>query len=145
MLDTDETATLAILTFQVGPYLLGAEAKQIAQLPRPVEQNLLTCENERLDEVEMVDLRQDCDLPPAKNEEQSQLLMVDRAGVMVGYKVDQLGDLISVEISKHVWPLPPLLFIQRRWQQLWGVCQWEDDLILLVDLQYESQNSPKEE
>ena len=145
MLDTDETATLAILTFRVGPYLLGTEAKQIAQLPRPAEQNPLTYENGELDEIETVDLRPDCDLPPATNEDQSQLLMVARAGVMVGYKVDQLGDLITVEISRQVWPLPPLLLIQKRWQQLWGVCQWEDELVLLVDLQYEPQKTPKEE
>ena len=97
MLDTDDTATLAILTFRVGPYLLGAEAKQIAQLPRTAEQNLLTYENGELDDIRTVDLRPDCNLPPATNEVQSQFLMVDRAGGMVGYKVDQLGDLITVE------------------------------------------------
>ena len=145
MLDTDESATLAILTFRVGPYLLGTEVTQIAQFIRPAEQNLRTYGNGELDEIKTVDLRPDCDLPPAKNEDQSQLLMVHRAEGMVGYKVDQLGDLITVEIAKHVWPLPPLLLIQKRWQQLWGVCQWEDDLVLLVDLQYEPQNTPKEE
>ena len=142
MLDTDETATLAILTFRVGPYLLGAEAEQIAQLPRTGEQNLFTYESAELDDIRTVDLRPDCNLPSATDEDQSQLLMVERAGAIVGYKVDQLGDLITV---KHVWPLPPLLFIQKRWQQLWGVCQWEDELVLLVDLQYEPQNTPKEE
>jgi hypothetical protein len=72
-------------------------------------------------------------------------MMVDRAGEMVGYRVDEIGDLITVEIASQVWPLPPLFFVQKRWQQLWGICQWEGELVLLVDLQYEPQNTPKEE
>ncbi len=145
MLDTDEAASLAILTFRVGPYLLGVEAEQIAQLPRPADQNQPINGNRDWDDIRMLDLRPACDLPPAPNEQQSQLLMVDRAGEMVGYKVDQIGDLITVEVANHVWSLPPLFFVQKRWQQLWGVCQWEGELVLLVDLQYEPQNTPKEE
>ncbi len=145
MVDTDGAATLTILTFRVGPYLLGAEAEQIAQLPRPANQNQTVNENGDFDDIRTLDLRSICDLQPAPNEQQSQLLMVDRAGEMVGYKVDQIGDLITVEVANHVWPLPPLLLVQKRWQQLWGVCQWEGELVLLVDLQYEPQNTAKEE
>ena len=145
MVDTDGAATLTILTFRVGPYLLGAEAEQIAQLPRLANQNQTVNENGDFDDIRTLDLRSICDLQPAPNEQQSQLLMVDRAGEMVGYKVDQIGDLITVEVANHVWPLPPLLLVQKRWQQLWGVCQWEGELVLLVDLQYEPQNTAKEE
>lgn len=144
MVETKEVATLAILTFRVGPFLLGVEADQIAKLPRPFQEDLPTNGTRVVDELPMLDLRSACGLPPAANEEQWQLLLVNRNGEMVGYKVDQVGDLITVEIARHIWPLPPMLDALKRWQQLWGVCQWADDLVLLVDLQYEPQNTPKE-
>ena len=145
MLANDEPATLAILTFRVGPYLLGVEAEQIAQLPRPAEQNQPTYGNGNLNDIRMLDLRLACDLPPATKAQQSRVMMVDRSGEMVGYRVDEIGDLIAVEIANQVWPLPPLVFVQKRWQQLWGICTWEGRLVLLVDLQYESQTTPREE
>ena len=145
MLATDEAATLAILTFRVGPYLLGVEADQIAQLPRPAEQHQQTHGNSDLNDIKMLDLRPACDLQPATKAKQSRVMMVDRSGEMVGYRVDEIGDLITVEMASQVWPLPPLVLSQKRWQQLWGICQWEGELVLLVDLQYESQTTPREE
>jgi chemotaxis signal transduction protein len=144
MVETNEIATLVILTFRVGPFLLGVEADQIAQLPRTAQQEPPTHGTGVVDELPTLDLRPACGLPPAANEEQWQLLLVKMAGEMVGYKVDQVGDLITVDIARHIWPLPPILDDQKQWQQLWGVCQWADDLVLLVDLQYEPQNTPKE-
>jgi hypothetical protein len=135
---TDEASSLAILTFWVGPFLLGVEADQIVRLPSPPRQKSPTLEIGLVDSLPMLDLRTACGLPPAPNEDQRQLLVIDRGGEQVGYKVDKVGDLISVDISRHVWKLPPLLEIQKRWQQLWGVCQWKDELVLLVDLQYKS-------
>jgi len=55
----------------------------------------------------------------------------------MAYKVDKVGDLISVDMARHVWQLPPLLEVQKQWKQLWGVCQWKEELVMLVDLQYE--------
>jgi len=136
MVGTDEASTLAILTFWVGPFLLGVEADQIVSLPSPPRQKSPTLEIGLVDSLPMLDLRTVCGLPPAPSEDQRQLLVIDRGGEQVGYKVDKVGDLISVDISRHVWKLPPLLEIQKRWQQLWGVCQWKDELVLLVDLQY---------
>lgn len=136
MLDSDEAATLAILTFWVGPFLLGVEADQIAQLPRPSEQMYPTHNIGVLTDLMMLDLRTACGLPSAPNEEKRPLLLVDRAGEKVGYKVDRLGDLITVDMTRHIWPLPPLLEVQKRWRQLWGVCRWKDELVLLVDLKY---------
>lgn len=145
MLATDEAATLAILTFRVGPYLLGVEADQIAQLPRPAEQHQPTCGNSDFNDIKMLDLRPACELQPATKAQRSRVMMVERSGEMVGYRVDEIGDLITVEIASQVWALPPLVLVQKRWQQLWGICQWEGELVLLVDLQYEPQNMPKEE
>lgn len=136
MVDSDEAATLAILTFWVGPFLLGVEAGQIARLPRPSEQISVLRHMGIVDDLALLDLRTACGLPSAPSEEQRQLLVIDRAGEKVGYKVDKVGDLITVDLTRHVWTLPPLLEVQKRWQQLWGVCQWKDDLVLLVDLQY---------
>ncbi len=138
MVGTDEASTLAILTFWVGPFLLGVEADQIVRLPSPPRQKAPTLEIGLADILPMLDLRTACGLPPAPSEDQRQLLVIDQGGEQVGYKVDKVGDLISVDISRHVWKLPPLLEIQKRWQQLWGVCQWKDELVLLVDLQYKS-------
>ncbi len=144
MVETNEVATLAILTFRVGPFLLGVEADQIAQLPRTAHQEPPTNTTTIADELLMLDLRTACGLPPMTHEEEWQLLVIHRDEEMVGYKVDQVGDLITVEITRHIWPLPPLLDVQKTWQQLWGVCEWADDLVLLVDLQYEPQNTPEE-
>jgi hypothetical protein len=138
MVGSDEASTLAILTFWVGPFLLGVEADQIVRLPSPPRQKSPTLEIGLVDSLPMLDLRTACGLPPAPSEDQRQLLVIDSGGEQVGYKVDKVGDLISVDISRHVWKLPPLLEIQKRWQQLWGVCQWKDELVLLVDLQYKS-------
>jgi chemotaxis signal transduction protein len=91
-----------------------------------------------------MDLRSACGLARETDEEQRQLLVVDRAGEKVGYRVDQVVELITIDIAMYIWPLPPLLEIQKRWRQLWGVCQWENELVLLVDLQYQPQNKPKE-
>ncbi len=144
MVDSDEAATLAILTFWVGPFLLGVEAGQIAQLSRPSGQRLATHTSEEESDPKVMDLRSACGLPLETNEEQRQLLVVDRAGEKVCYRVDQIGDLITIDITMHIWPLPPLLETQKRWRQLWGVCQWENELVLLVDLQYQPQNESKE-
>ena len=144
MVDSSEAATLAILTFWVGPFLLGVEADQIAQLTRPSGQRSLTPLSEGASDLRVKDLRSICGLPPETAGEQRQLLVIDQAGQKVGYRVDQIGELITVDIAMYVWPLPPLLEIQKRWRQLWGVCQWENELVLLVDLQYQPQNEPKE-
>ena len=136
MVGTEEAATLAILTFWVGPFLLGVEVDQIARLPRPSEQMSPIHYFGAADELTMLDLRTACGLPPTPSEEPQQLLVIDRAGEKVGYKVDKIGDLITVDLSTGVWTLPPLVEVHRRWKQLWGVCQWKDELVLLVDLQY---------
>jgi hypothetical protein len=141
---TKEVTTLEILTFWVGPFLLGVEAGQIASLPGPFNRELPIHNGEGIDELPIFDLRPACGLPVATNTQQCQALLVNRAGEMVAYLVDQVADLITVEIGGQIWPLPPLLDVQKRWQQLWGVCQWNGQLVLLVDLQYESLNTPKE-
>ena len=144
MLETNEVVSLEILTFWVGPFLLGVEASQIALLPRPYQQETTAPSNETVDELNMLDLRVVCGLPPSTNDTESQLLLVNRAGDVMAYIVDRIRDLINIEVAKHIWPLPPLLDVQKGWQQLWGVCQWGDELVLLVDLQYDSQYDPKE-
>jgi chemotaxis signal transduction protein len=90
-----------------------------------------------VDHLPMLDLRKACDLPPAPGEALGQILVIERDGEKMGYKVDKIGDLISVDMARHVWKLPPLVAVQKQWKQLWGVCQWKDELVLLVDLQYE--------
>ena len=144
MVDSSEDATLAILTFWVGPFLLGVEADQIAELTRPPSLRPSSQRGEGASDLKVMDLRSACGLPRETDEEQRQLLVVNQAGEKVGYRVDQIGELITVNIAMYIWPLPPLLEIQKRWRQLWGVCQWENELVLLVDLQYQPQNEPKE-
>jgi hypothetical protein len=144
MAESSETATLAILTFWVGPFLLGVEADQLAQLTRPAGQRLSTHVSEGASDLRVMDLRSICGLPRETNEEHRQLLVVDQAGEKVGYRVDQVGELITIDVATYIQPLPPLLEVQKRWRQLWGVCQWENELVLLVDLQYQSHNEPIE-
>ena len=144
MVESSEAVTLAILTFWVGPFLLGVEVDQIAQLIRPSGQRPLDPVSEGASDLRVMDLRTICGLPRGTDEEQQQLLVVDQAGEKVGYRVDQIGELITVDIALYIWPLPLLLEIQKQWRQLWGVCQWENELVLLVDLQYQPQNEPKE-
>ena len=144
MVDRREGASVAILTFWVGPFLMGVEAEQITQLTRPSSQGSLTPVREGASDLRVTDLRSACGLSRQTGTEHRQLLVVDQAGEKVGYKVDQIGELITIDIALSVWPLPPLLEIQKRWRQLWGVCQWENELVLLVDLQYQPQNEAKE-
>ena len=137
MAGTEEASTLAILTFWVGPFLLGVEADQIVRLPSPPRLSSPTLDIGLVDSFPQHDLRTTCGLPPAPTKDRQQLLLIHRGGQQVGYKVDKIGDLILVDVAKHVWKLPLLLEIHKRWQQLWGVCRWKNELILLVDLQYE--------
>ena len=136
MLGNEEVSNLAVLTFWVGPFLLGVEANQIVRLPSLTRQDSPTADTGLPDNFTRLDLREACGLPPAPSEDGRQLLIIDRGGDQVGYQVDRIGDLISVDMAKFVWKLPPLLEVQKRWKQLWGVCQWKDELVLLVDLQY---------
>jgi len=136
MLGIEEASNLAVLTFWVGPFLLGVEANQIVRLPGLTRQDSPNADIGLVDDFPKVDLRKACGLPPATSEDERQLLVIDRGGDQVGYKVDKIGDLISVDMAKFVWKLPPLLEVQKGWKQLWGVCQWKDELVLLVDLQY---------
>jgi len=136
MLKNERAAHLEILTFWVGPFLLGVEAAQIVHLHRPSEHMFSTNDAGSADDLVMLDLRSACGLSLAREGEEKQLLVVNQAGEKVGYEVDQVGDLITVDLRNHVWPLPPLLQAQKQWQQLWGVCRWRDELVLLVDLAY---------
>ena len=137
MASTEEASTLAILTFWVGPFLLGVEADQIVRLPSPPRQSSPTLDIGSVDSFPQLDLRTTCGLPPAPGEDRQQLLVINRGREQVVYKVDKIGDLVLVDVARHIWKLPLLLEIHKRWQQLWGVCQWKDELVLLVDLQYE--------
>ena len=136
MVGTQGATTLAILTFWVGPFLLGVEADQIVRLPSPPRQNSPNQDIGSDDGLPRLDLRTACGLPPSSTQDWRQVLVIDRGGEQVGYEVDIIGDLILVDIARHVWRLPPLLEVQKGWQQLWGVCQWKDELVMLVDLRY---------
>ena len=118
--------TLDILTFRVGPFLLGTEAGPVARLAR------LSCGAG--DCAPRVDLRRWCGLEPSAAETRRHLLVVGGGAGEVVYVVDQVGDLITVNLARQIWPLPPLIERHKRWRRLWGVCAWGDELVLLVDL-----------
>jgi len=118
--------TLDILTFRVGPFLLGTEAGPVARLAR------LSCGAG--DCAARVELRQWCCLEPSAAETGRHLLVVGGGAGEVAYVVDQVGDLITVNLARQIWPLPPLIERHTRWQRLWGVCAWGEELVLLVVL-----------
>jgi hypothetical protein len=118
--------TVDILTFRVGPFLLGTEAAPVARLAR--------LSNGVRDNAPRVDLRRWCGLEPPAAETRRHLLVVGGGAGEVAYVVDQVGDLITVNLARQIWPLPPLIEMQKRWRRLWGVCAWGDELVLLVDL-----------
>jgi chemotaxis signal transduction protein len=118
--------TLDILTFRVGPFLLGTEAGPVARLAR-LSSGVGDC-------ASRVDLRRWCGLEPAAAEMGRHLLVVSGGAGELAYVVDQVRDLITVNLARQIWPLPPLIEMQKRWGRLWGVCAWGDELVLLVDL-----------
>jgi len=123
--------SLAVLTFGVGPFLLGTEASQVARLVRPTFRGR--------DRIPVVDLRRRCGLEPpfGAAAARGHLLVVPGAAGEMAYLVDQVGEIITVNLARQMWPLPPLIERQKRWPQLWGVCEWRDELVLLVDLAWE--------
>jgi hypothetical protein len=137
----ETAATLDILTFWVGPFLLGMDADQVARLPRRISGEPSTAEIGVVDELPVWDLYHVCGQEQTSNKKQ--FLVVERAGEMIAYGVDRIGELITVEVAKHIRPLPVLLQVQKRWQQLWGICHWEDELVLLVDLEYEPEDAKR--
>jgi chemotaxis signal transduction protein len=118
--------TLDILTFRVGPFLLGTEAGAVARLAR-LSSGLGGY-------APRVDLRRWCGLEPPSAEMSRYLLVVGEGTGEVSYVVDQIGDLVTVNLARQIWPLPPLIEMQKRWGRLWGVCAWGNELVLLVDL-----------
>jgi chemotaxis signal transduction protein len=124
-------SSLAVLTFGVGPFLLGTEAGQVARLVRPSFRGR--------DQIPVVDLRRRCGLEPLVGaaDARGQLVVVAGTTGEVAYLVDQVGEIITVDLARQVWSLPPLIERQKRWPQLWGVCEWRDELVLLVDLAWE--------
>ena len=121
MLETNEVVSLEILTFWVGPFLLGVEACQIALLPKPSQQETRAPSDETMDELTMLDLRVVCGLEPSTDDTESQLLLVNRAGDVMAYIVDRIRDLIKVEVAKDIRPLPPLL-VYANGEMSW--CCW---------------------
>jgi chemotaxis signal transduction protein len=87
----------------------------------------------------VVDLRRRCGLEPlfGAAEARGHLLVVPGATGKVAYLVDRVGEIITVNLARQMWPLPPLIERQKCWPQLWGVCEWRDELVLLVDLAWE--------
>ena len=126
MEDCALSATLDILTFRVGPFLLGTEAGSVARLAK------LSCGVGN--SAPLVDLRRWCNLEPSAEETRRDLLVVGGGTDEVAYVVDQVGDFIAVNLARQIWPLPPLIERHKRWRRLWGVCAWGDELVLLVDL-----------
>jgi CheW-like domain len=117
--------TLDVLTFRVGPFLLGTEARPVARLAM-LTLGVADC-------AHRVDLRRWCGLGPAAGARQQLLVVGGEAGELA-YVVDQVGDLITVNLARQIWPLPSLIERHKRWRRLWGVCAWGDELVLLVDL-----------
>jgi chemotaxis signal transduction protein len=118
--------TLDILTFRVGPFLLGTEAGPVVRLAR-LSFGAGDC-------APLDDLRRWCGLEPTAAETWRHLLVVGGGAGEVAYIVDQVGDLITVNPAGQIWPLPPLIEKHKRWRRLWGVCTWGAELVLLVDL-----------
>jgi chemotaxis signal transduction protein len=87
----------------------------------------------------VVDLRRPCGLEPlfGRAEGRGHLLVVREATGEMAYLADQVGEIITVNLARHIWPLPPLIQRQKRWPQLWGVCAWRGELVVLVDLAWE--------
>jgi hypothetical protein len=50
-----------------------------------------------------------------------------------------VGEIITVDLARQVWPLPVLIEREKSWPQLWGGCEWRDELVLLVDLAWEEE------
>lgn len=119
------TTTLDVLTFRVGPFLLGTEAGPVARLAM-LNPGVGDC-------APRVDLRRWCGLGPAAGARRHLLVVGGEAGE-VAYVVDQVGDLITVNLARQIWPLPPLIERHKRWRRLWGVCARGDELVLMVDL-----------
>lgn len=92
MEDCALSATLDILTFRVGPFLLGTEAGSVARLAK------LSCGVG--DYAPLVDLRRWCNLEPSAEETRRDLLAVGGGTDEVAYVVDQVGDFITVNLAR---------------------------------------------
>jgi chemotaxis signal transduction protein len=136
MEESTAPAELDILTFWVGPFLLGVDAGQIVRLIRLSHLKHATIGRGTVNGLPIQNLRRACGLGNGAEDAQRQYLVVRRHGEPVACLVDRIGELISVEIARYITPLPPLIVAQTQWQQLWGVCRWGEELVLLVDLGY---------
>jgi chemotaxis signal transduction protein len=135
--ETIAPAIMDILTFRVGPFLLGVDVGQVAWLSRVSQGEFDSGTDGALKGIRLLDLRCLCGLAPVGGAEQRRVLVVKHIGDKLGYVVDEVADLIKAEVNTQIQPLPPLVNGQKSWQQLWGVCRWREELVLLVDLEYE--------
>jgi hypothetical protein len=67
--------------------------------------------------MRVVDFRWPYGLEPlfGTAEGRGHLLVVHGATGEMVYLVDQVGEIITVSLARHIWPLPPLIQRQKRW------------------------------
>ncbi len=134
------TATEPVVTFYVGPLLLGLPIAQVREINRHLDftpvphapPQVRGVVNLRGEVVTVLDLHRVLGLPAAEQTLQTRNLIVFYQGEPVGLLVDQVADIVEVAPEELNPPPANVQGVQARFFR--GVLPMERDILVLLDL-----------
>lgn len=83
--------------------------------------------------IPVIDLHKRFNLPQTQETQHSRIIVVEVVGVTVGMIVDAVSEVLRLPVS-NIEPPPPVITGAVDTAYLRGVAKWEDQLIILLDL-----------
>jgi purine-binding chemotaxis protein CheW len=120
------TEQVPLLIFELGGQFYGVDVDQVEAI---VERQT----SYQGQEIPVQDMALWIGLEMSKEGEASRLLLSRSGGALQGFLVDTPKDVIALSLD-GIFPIPPLIRRVLGRSPLWGVGQWPQGLILLVDL-----------
>lgn len=120
------TEQVPLLIFELGGQLYGVDVDQVEAI---VERQA----SFQGPEIQVQDLAVWIGLELSEEGEASRLLLSRSSGALRGFMVNTPKDVIALSLD-GIFPIPPLIRRVLGRSPLWGVGQWAQGLILLVDL-----------
>lgn len=83
--------------------------------------------------IPVIDLHKRFNLPQTQETQHSRIIVVEVVGVTVGMIVDSVSEVLRLPVS-NIEPPPPVITGAVDTAYLRGVAKWEEQLIILLDL-----------
>lgn len=134
-------AVQQLVKFHIADEVFGIEIKQIFKILKPQEifkvpntppfiEGLL---NLRGNVLTVFNLRKRFNMPEKENDENTKILIINNNGLLLGFTVDSVSEIVRVPDEEFVETPPELNSFDRRF--LSGVAKMGEKLILLLNLE----------